>query len=254
MRYCGNCGASLNFGALASGRCPSCGATIGPSGEMIAPETPSEAAPMLPGDQGFPRQAWSGSTAPPSLQEPARRPASDRRRRLSGVAIVALIVAVVVLSGTLALGLTQWGRGNHTPSPSAATGSPGSATQTQVITPLTTASAQPSPSGQPTGTVTATGTPGDQPVLTVSPNPIVIPCTLTSTTFDVKNSGGGTLNWTATALGVAYFVNPPSGSLPAGQQQSVRITNILTLGGQIKVTAPGAANSPQYVTITCQIL
>jgi hypothetical protein len=162
------------------------------------------------------------------------------------MAIIALIVAIVVLSGTLALGLMQWGSRNHTPSPSASMGRPGSATQTQIITLQATSSARPSPSGQPTGT----GTPGDQPVLTVSPTTITL-CVAGSASFSVQNGGGGTLNWTATTLGVVYTINPTSGSLAAGQQQSVYITNVLTLGGQIKVMAPGAKPSSQIVTITC---
>ncbi len=168
------------------------------------------------------------------------------------MAIVALIVAIVVLSGTLALGLTQWGRGNHTRSHSAATGSPGSATQTQVVTPLTTASAQPSPSGEPTDT----GTPGGRPSLTVSPTTISMQLCASNAQFDVQNTGGGTLDWTATAPQglLRNKINPSSGSLAAGQDQMVTVSGITLLYGQVTVSAPGASPSLQTVTITCQIL
>jgi hypothetical protein len=56
--------------------------------------------------------------------------------------------------------------------------------------------------------------------------------------------------WSASASVITYTITPSSGQLDAGAQQAVTVGNIL-LGGKVTVTAPGARNSPQQVTITC---
>jgi hypothetical protein len=59
-----------------------------------------------------------------------------------------------------------------------------------------------------------------------------------------------TMAWSATA-NMGYILSPSSGTLEAGQQQTVSVTNVLPGTGTVTVTAPMAQNSPQQVTITC---
>jgi hypothetical protein len=49
-----------------------------------------------------------------------------------------------------------------------------------------------------------------------------------------------------------YSLSPASGALTAGSQQVVTVSGIL-LSGTITVTAPGAQQSPQQVSVTCQV-
>lgn len=60
MRYCGQCGAPLDSQALASGRCPSCGTAITPSGDIRQP------APLPD-----PRVASAERTTVPDVPPPA---------------------------------------------------------------------------------------------------------------------------------------------------------------------------------------
>ena len=81
--------------------------------------------------------------------------------------------------------------------------------------------------------------------------------------FEVVNTGQGTLNWTATVTSGSSWlaVFPSSGSSVGGstpQSVSVQVNAAgLTAGinyGQITVNSPNAANSPQLLTVVFQVL
>jgi hypothetical protein len=77
-------------------------------------------------------------------------------------------------------------------------------------------------------------------------------CVAAQAQFTVTNTGGTSMAWSAVPnpSGVTgYTLSASSGTLQAGQQQLVTVSNI-TLSGTVTVTA-AAANSPQIVTITC---
>jgi hypothetical protein len=60
------------------------------------------------------------------------------------------------------------------------------------------------------------------------------------------------LSWTASDTGSGYQISPASGSLAAGGQETVTVSNIL-LSGSVTVSAPNAQHSPQHVGITCTV-
>jgi hypothetical protein len=72
----------------------------------------------------------------------------------------------------------------------------------------------------------------------------------------VRNSGGGELTWMASASVPASLVSvaPGGGTLAGGAQEPV-VVKALALMGLITVTiaAADADQSPQTVTITCQV-
>jgi hypothetical protein len=97
---------------------------------------------------------------------------------------------------------------------------------------------------------TATAIPA---TLSVQPTSITLAtCIAAQTQFTVSNTGDASLSWSASASVTSYGLSPSSGTLNAGGQQVVTVSGIL-LSGTIMVTAPGARNSPQQVTITCQV-
>jgi hypothetical protein len=59
-------------------------------------------------------------------------------------------------------------------------------------------------------------------------------------------------SWSVTASVTGYSLSPASGTLNGGSQQVVTVSGIL-LSGTITVTAPGARQSPQQVSVTCQV-
>ncbi len=71
-------------------------------------------------------------------------------------------------------------------------------------------------------------------------------------TLDITNTGGGTLNWSATTNVPWLSVSPTSGTAPSSVTVSVNIAGLPegTHQGQITVTAAGATNSPQTVPVT----
>jgi len=105
-----------------------------------------------------------------------------------------------------------------------------------------------------TATATVTPAPG-QPALTVSPTSFsgllcsVLPKTVQ---FSVTNSGDGIMTWSTTASQKAYKVSPQTGSLDSGQKQTVTVSSI-SVSGRVTITAPGAANSPQTISINCTL-
>lgn len=145
------------------------------------------------------------------------------------------------------------------PSPGARSTSPAAPSVTPNATVTVAPTALPTATPSATGVPIPTGTPippDGQPVLSVEHPPfnfmLCNSLTPKQSSLTVTNTGGGTLNWTATTTD-GYTFTPSSGTLAAGKSDSVTITNI-TKSGQFTVTSPGAAGSPQPVTITCQTL
>jgi hypothetical protein len=75
---------------------------------------------------------------------------------------------------------------------------------------------------------------------------------ITQAQFTVANTGGMSLSWTASDNGRVYQISPGSGSIAAGGQETVTVSNIL-LSGSVTVSAPNAQHAPQQVTITCTV-
>ena len=100
--------------------------------------------------------------------------------------------------------------------------------------------------------VTLTVNPG--PDLAVDPTNRDVPFVAGTTTFDVSNAGGGTLNWTATVIAGGDWLSIVTGSSGTGDgtitaayaESQVTSTRV----GTIRISAPGALNSPRDVTVT----
>jgi hypothetical protein len=100
--------------------------------------------------------------------------------------------------------------------------------------------------------VTLTVNPG--PDLAVDPASRDVPFVAGTTTFDVSNAGGGTLNWTATVIAGGDWLSIVSGSSGTGAgtitaayaESQVTSTRV----GTIRISAPGAEHSPRDVTVT----
>jgi hypothetical protein len=103
-----------------------------------------------------------------------------------------------------------------------------------------------------------------QPVLSVSPTSLTFSAqeggsNPASQAVTVRNSGGGTLNWSGTSSVGWLRLSPTSGSLTGGNSQSVSVSvNISgmaagTYTGNITFSAPGAQGSPQVVLVTLTI-
>ena len=91
-----------------------------------------------------------------------------------------------------------------------------------------------------------------EPYLAVSPASLSFSATLSTQSFSVVNTGGGTLTWTAAVQGGATWIsiNPSSGT----GNNSVSVTGSANSGasrsGTVRVTAGAAQGSPKDVTIT----
>jgi len=74
-------------------------------------------------------------------------------------------------------------------------------------------------------------------------------------TVTVYNQGTAALSWTATANASWITLNPSSGTLPQAISVSVNPSGLAagTYTGTITVTSPGAANSPQTVSVSMQV-
>ncbi|HST88070.1 MAG TPA: hypothetical protein VLJ14_06800 [Ktedonobacterales bacterium] len=184
------------------------------------------------------------SAVPPAFTDPATQAAPSTATR-GGTST----------SGGASSSPQPGARSTPAPAPGATANATSTAGPTPVGTPV------PGPTGTPTATAppSPTGTPippDGPPMLVVDPRSISVPLTQclaaqASTSFTVKNSGGGTLDWTATTA-AGYAISPASGTLRAGEQASVTVSSI-SKSGQIAVTAPGVAGSPRTVTITCTL-
>jgi hypothetical protein len=103
------------------------------------------------------------------------------------------------------------------------------------------------------GATATTSSENDQPTLAVAPTKItILLCVSTSAQFTVTNTGDGSMTWSASAPGTNYTISPPGGALEHGQQQTVIVSGI-SAGGKVTVAAPGAANTPQTVAISCTL-
>ncbi len=70
--------------------------------------------------------------------------------------------------------------------------------------------------------------------------------------LSITNTGGGTLNWSATDDATWLTISPTSGTAPSSVTLSVNITGLAagTYNGNITITATGATNSPVTVPVT----
>ncbi len=95
---------------------------------------------------------------------------------------------------------------------------------------------------------------GVGPVLSVSPSGRNVTSDSGTTTFDVSNTGGGTMNWTAAVVAGGDWLTVSSGAsgtgdgtvtvaFAANRTSSERV-------GILRVTAAGASGSPKNVTVT----
>jgi hypothetical protein len=73
--------------------------------------------------------------------------------------------------------------------------------------------------------------------------------------LSITNTGGGTLNWTASDNATWLSVSPPSGTAPSTVTVSVNITGLAagTYNGTITVSATGATNTPVNVPVTLTV-
>ncbi len=193
---------------------------------------------------------------------------------LAGIAVAIFMVLLCTIAATSSLlrGFTGVNlgtaptqvSGNHiTPGPTQPTGL-GFPTQNPNPTPLpfnqvtptfvptsTPYGGPPTPTPQPSPTVTpvpsATSSPSTppptSPIMSVNPTQIHMACPGTDSELTLANTGGGTLNWQATASDPSITLNPASGSQDAGQPpQSITVT----------ATLPSSAKSTPTVTFTDQ--
>jgi CSLREA domain-containing protein/uncharacterized repeat protein (TIGR02543 family) len=98
------------------------------------------------------------------------------------------------------------------------------------------------------------------PVLNVAPQQVRFAGTLGDSqvltqSFAIRNAGGGVLNWTLEETIPWLTLSATAGSGPATIVVSVNLTGLEegTYNGQITVTAPGVAGSPQTVDITLSV-
>ncbi len=74
-------------------------------------------------------------------------------------------------------------------------------------------------------------------------------------TVNITNTGGGTLNWTASDNASWLTVSPASGTAPSTLTASVNITGLAagTYNGTITISATGATNTPVSVPVTLTV-
>jgi hypothetical protein len=74
--------------------------------------------------------------------------------------------------------------------------------------------------------------------------------------LSITNTGGGTLNWTATVNQAWLSVNPTGGTAPSSVAVNVSTAGLTagTYNGAITVTAPGVGNSPQVVPVSLSVI
>jgi hypothetical protein len=105
------------------------------------------------------------------------------------------------------------------------------------------------------GTATTAG-----PTIGVNPSSMSFSATVgganpASQSLSITNTGGGTLNWTASSNASWLSVSPTSGTAPSSTSVSVDITGLAagTYNGAITITAPGASNTPLTVPVTLTV-
>ena len=104
-----------------------------------------------------------------------------------------------------------------------------------------------------------TGAPAP-PAIGVSPTSLSFTATVgggnpAAQSLSITNTGGGTLNWTATDNQPWLSVSPASGTAPSTANVSVNISGlgVGTFTGAITISATGATNSPVTVPVTLTI-
>ncbi|MBO0722078.1 MAG: hypothetical protein J2P41_14735, partial [Blastocatellia bacterium] len=98
------------------------------------------------------------------------------------------------------------------------------------------------------------------PVISVNPSSLSFTATAggsnpASQTFDISNTGSGTLNFTASDDGSWLTISPTSGTAPATLTASVDISGLAagTYNATITISASGATNSPVNVPVTLTV-
>ena len=94
----------------------------------------------------------------------------------------------------------------------------------------------------------------EQPILNVTPENRDVPATAGTTSFNISNSGNGTMNWSASITEGNSWLSITSGStgVNAGTVNINYSANSASSSriGKILITAPGASGSPKEVIIT----
>ena len=98
------------------------------------------------------------------------------------------------------------------------------------------------------------------PTIGVSPSSMSFTATAgganpASQSLSITNTGGGTLNWSASSNQTWLSVSPASGTAPSTTTVSANITGLAagTYNGAITITATGATNSPVSVPVTLTV-
>ncbi len=98
------------------------------------------------------------------------------------------------------------------------------------------------------------------PTIGVSPSSLSFTATAggsnpANQTISLTNTGGGTLNWTATDNASWLSLSPASGTAPSTLTASVSISGLAagTYNGTITISATGATNSPLTVPVTLTV-
>jgi len=101
---------------------------------------------------------------------------------------------------------------------------------------------------------------GASPTIGVSPSSMNFTATAggsnpANQTLNISNTGGGTLNWTATSNQSWLSIAPASGTAPSSPSVSVNISGLVagTYNGAITISAAGATNTPVSVPITLTV-
>ncbi len=101
---------------------------------------------------------------------------------------------------------------------------------------------------------------GASPTIGVNPSSMGFTATAggsnpASQTLNITNTGGGTLNWTASSNQSWLSIAPTSGTAPSSPSVSVNISGLVagTYNGAITVSAAGATNTPVTVPVTLTV-
>ncbi len=99
-----------------------------------------------------------------------------------------------------------------------------------------------------------------QPTIGVSPGSLSFTATVgganpANQSISITNTGGGTLNWSATDDATWLSVSPASGTAPSTLTASVNIAGLAagTYNGNITISATGATNTPVTVPVTLTV-
>ena len=106
----------------------------------------------------------------------------------------------------------------------------------------------------------ANGSTSTNPTIGVSPTSLSFTATAggsnpANQTVSITNTGGGTLNWTASEASTWLTISPTSGTAPSTLTASVNISGLTagTYNGTITVSATGATNTPVSIPVTLTV-